>query len=134
VKAPGVSTTGRAKLPRAVGRRLPTAPSETSSDEPSFALSPALCAGFQRDLRSRPAYVGRAGSRGRPRSVPPESATHRVATGRHPASRLSVRNSVVAVLPTPPRLLATELRIGPHGVRTRFGSGRQQIASSRRSE
>jgi hypothetical protein len=163
VKAPGLSTNGRGTLSRAFVRRLTKTsgprcalPSRarvaslralvqssvvgrhrsrpTAGETSGLALSPALCAGFQRDLRSRPSYVGRAGSRGRPRSVPPESATHRVATGRHPASRLSVRNSVVAVLPTPPRLLATELRIGPHGVRTRFGSGRQQIASSRRSE
>jgi hypothetical protein len=50
VKAPALSTTGGAKLPQAVGRRLPTALSEARSDKPS---SPALRAGCWRELCSR---------------------------------------------------------------------------------
>jgi hypothetical protein len=39
--------------------------------------------------------------------------SHRVVIGRHSARRLSSWTPAVAVLPTPPRLLATELRAGP---------------------
>ncbi len=43
----------------------------------------------------------------------PRCATHRVATGGHPAWHLSIWNPAVAVVPTPPRLLATRTASRP---------------------
>jgi hypothetical protein len=95
--------------------RLPSSGRDRDSGEQSSPTS--------RSLRSRDR---------RPLSVPPEFATYRVVTGRHPACRLAVWNPAVAVLPTPPRLLSDRTASRPLAVaRVLLGFGRHQLASCR---
>jgi hypothetical protein len=85
------------------GRRGVKAPDRSTSRD-------SLCSSVRRAgkpaLLPSGAYCVGGGSSGRPLSVPPESVSHRVVTGRHPPCRLSTRNPDVAVDPEPPRLLA----------------------------
>jgi hypothetical protein len=97
VKAPGVSTTGGAKLSRAVGRRL--------------TKTPATWCSLRSRSRSVPCRRGRVETAG-PVQSHPELCDPSRSYWSSPGVALRIGNPALLVLPTPPRLLATDLRAG----------------------